>query len=131
MGKISERWNLHHSFCSEYGSRNDFDHHCFPHGMAADVQAQKNVNVCVSGYFHGLQKLGNVLRFLHMKTRGKREYMCTPHYREIPRRIQAWMPDSGTERDVQVQMEDGFGGALPNIYQMPGNDRTACYSGRV
>ena len=56
------------------------------------------------------------------ETRRKREYICRPHYREIPGRIPR-LRGICTE-----QIEDGFGEAWLN---MLGHDRTACYSGRV
>ncbi len=43
--------------------------------------------------------------------------MCTPHYREIPGGLLA--DSSETERDVQAQMEDGFGEALLNRIESP------------
>ena len=52
------------------------------------------------------------------KTRGRREYMCTPHYREIPGGLFG-RRSSETERDVQAQMEDGFGEALLNWVECP------------
>ena len=42
--------------------------------------------------------------------------MCTPHYREIPGGLFG-RRSSETERDVQAQMEDGFGEALLNRFE--------------
>lgn len=62
------------------------------------------------------------------KTRGRREYMCRPHYREIPGGRFGCFPR--LRGMCMEQMEDGFGEALLSRERLD-SDGTACYSGRV
>lgn len=89
LGKFPEGWDLYNTFCGQYGGGYDVNDHCVSNGLAVDVQAAEDVvTVCrkreLQREIPRLQIFRNVIRFPIWKTRGRREYMCTPHYREIP-----------------------------------------------